>query len=326
MNTIAGALSLACLKRSRTRDAPTPTIASTNSDAAIEKNGTSASPATARASSVLPVPGGPRGARRAGSGRPASGTAPAGAGSPRPRSAPPSPRRSRPRPRTSRGRPTARTASRSSARTRRARLARPLPAASARTAGTRTGASGRTRAAGSPTRARPCRAAWHSPSRLCSCRRLESAIRVRERRDLGGEPERRLRAAVALRLREGALHRRAFRCDRRDMAGLAPGSGRTALYGTRTAGSRLHGARAQEDVQCEDDEEEDEPARAGPERPALRGRRRRAGWRRRPGRRALTLLTKRRRHCPPVTPDSRTGPTPRLLRPPRPRGDAHRRP
>jgi hypothetical protein len=36
---------------------PTPTIASTNSDAAIEKNGTSASPATARASSVLPVPG-----------------------------------------------------------------------------------------------------------------------------------------------------------------------------------------------------------------------------------------------------------------------------
>ena len=45
--------------RSRTRDAPTPTIASTNSDAAIEKNGTFASPATARASSVLPVPGGP---------------------------------------------------------------------------------------------------------------------------------------------------------------------------------------------------------------------------------------------------------------------------
>ena len=59
MNTIAGAASFACVKRSRTRDAPTPTIASTNSDAAIEKNGTSASPATARASSVLPVPGGP---------------------------------------------------------------------------------------------------------------------------------------------------------------------------------------------------------------------------------------------------------------------------
>ena len=30
-----------------------------NSDAEIEKNGTSASPATARASSVLPVPGRP---------------------------------------------------------------------------------------------------------------------------------------------------------------------------------------------------------------------------------------------------------------------------
>ena len=36
-----------------------PTIASTNSDADIEKNGTFASPATARASSVFPVPGGP---------------------------------------------------------------------------------------------------------------------------------------------------------------------------------------------------------------------------------------------------------------------------
>ena len=59
MKTMAGAASLACLNRSRTRDAPTPTMASTNSDAAIEKNGTSASPATARASSVLPVPGGP---------------------------------------------------------------------------------------------------------------------------------------------------------------------------------------------------------------------------------------------------------------------------
>ena len=59
MNTIAGAASFACANRSRTREAPTPTIASTNSDADIEKNGTSASPATARASSVLPVPGGP---------------------------------------------------------------------------------------------------------------------------------------------------------------------------------------------------------------------------------------------------------------------------
>ncbi len=59
MKTIPGPDSFACLKRSRTREAPTPTIASTNSDAEIEKNGTPASPATARASSVLPVPGRP---------------------------------------------------------------------------------------------------------------------------------------------------------------------------------------------------------------------------------------------------------------------------
>ncbi len=59
MNTIAGAASFACANRSRTRAAPIPTIASTNSDADIEKNGAPASPATARASSVLPVPGGP---------------------------------------------------------------------------------------------------------------------------------------------------------------------------------------------------------------------------------------------------------------------------
>ena len=59
MKTIAGAASLACLNRSRTRLAPTPTIISTNSEAEIEKNGTPASPATARASSVLPVPGWP---------------------------------------------------------------------------------------------------------------------------------------------------------------------------------------------------------------------------------------------------------------------------
>src|SRR5436309_5750349 len=59
MKTIAGAASFAWANRSRTREAPTPTIASTNSDAAIEKKGASASPATARASSVLPVPGGP---------------------------------------------------------------------------------------------------------------------------------------------------------------------------------------------------------------------------------------------------------------------------
>ena len=39
--------------------APTPTNISTKSEPLIEKNGTLASPATARASSVLPVPGGP---------------------------------------------------------------------------------------------------------------------------------------------------------------------------------------------------------------------------------------------------------------------------
>ena len=39
--------------------APIPTNISTNSEPEIEKNGTSASPATAFARSVLPVPGGP---------------------------------------------------------------------------------------------------------------------------------------------------------------------------------------------------------------------------------------------------------------------------
>ena len=59
MKMIAGAAALAWANRSRTRDAPTPTIISMNSDALIEKKGTPASPAMARASSVLPVPGGP---------------------------------------------------------------------------------------------------------------------------------------------------------------------------------------------------------------------------------------------------------------------------
>ena len=59
MNMIHGAFALACLNRSLTRDAPTPTYISTNSDPDIEKNGTPASPATALARSVLPVPGGP---------------------------------------------------------------------------------------------------------------------------------------------------------------------------------------------------------------------------------------------------------------------------
>ncbi len=60
MNTIAGALAFACSNRSRTRAAPTPTNISTKSEPEIVKNGTPASPATARANSVLPVPGGPK--------------------------------------------------------------------------------------------------------------------------------------------------------------------------------------------------------------------------------------------------------------------------
>ncbi len=59
MKMIDGAACFAFANRSRTRDAPTPTIASMNSEAEIEKNAARASPATARASSVLPVPGAP---------------------------------------------------------------------------------------------------------------------------------------------------------------------------------------------------------------------------------------------------------------------------
>ena len=59
MKMIAGAFSLACLKRSRTLEAPTPTNISTKSEPDNEKNGTCASPATAFANRVLPVPGGP---------------------------------------------------------------------------------------------------------------------------------------------------------------------------------------------------------------------------------------------------------------------------
>ena len=59
MNTMHGAFCCACWNRSRTRAAPTPTNISTKSEPVSEKNGTCASPATARASSVLPVPGGP---------------------------------------------------------------------------------------------------------------------------------------------------------------------------------------------------------------------------------------------------------------------------
>ena len=56
---MAGARLRASLNRSRTRAAPTPTNISTKLEPVTEKKGTEASPATARASSVLPVPGGP---------------------------------------------------------------------------------------------------------------------------------------------------------------------------------------------------------------------------------------------------------------------------
>ena len=59
MNTIQGAFSWACLNKSLTFAAPIPTNISTNSEPEIEKNGTFASPATACAKRVLPVPGGP---------------------------------------------------------------------------------------------------------------------------------------------------------------------------------------------------------------------------------------------------------------------------
>ena len=59
MKMTQGASFLAASNRSRTRDAPTPTNISTNSEPPMLKKGTPASPATARASMVLPVPGGP---------------------------------------------------------------------------------------------------------------------------------------------------------------------------------------------------------------------------------------------------------------------------
>ncbi len=54
-----GAFFLPCAKRSLTREAPTPTNISTKSEPLMLKNGTSASPAMARARSVFPVPGAP---------------------------------------------------------------------------------------------------------------------------------------------------------------------------------------------------------------------------------------------------------------------------
>ena len=56
---IAGDDSLAFLNKSLTLLAPTPTNISTKSDPEMLKNGTPASPATAFARRVLPVPGGP---------------------------------------------------------------------------------------------------------------------------------------------------------------------------------------------------------------------------------------------------------------------------
>ena len=59
INIIHGACFWASLNKSLTLEAPTPTNISTKSEPANEKNGTFASPATAFARSVLPVPGGP---------------------------------------------------------------------------------------------------------------------------------------------------------------------------------------------------------------------------------------------------------------------------
>mmetsp|Transcript_62445 Transcript_62445/g.163903 ORF Transcript_62445/g.163903 Transcript_62445/m.163903 type:complete len:227 (+) Transcript_62445:934-1614(+) len=59
MKMMQGAFFLASANRSRTREAPMPAKTSTNSEAEQLKKGTPASPATALASSVLPVPGGP---------------------------------------------------------------------------------------------------------------------------------------------------------------------------------------------------------------------------------------------------------------------------
>mmetsp|Transcript_49707 Transcript_49707/g.158758 ORF Transcript_49707/g.158758 Transcript_49707/m.158758 type:complete len:345 (+) Transcript_49707:372-1406(+) len=59
MNTTHGARLRASAKSSRTRAAPRPTNISTNSEALAEKKGTPASPATALARRVFPVPGGP---------------------------------------------------------------------------------------------------------------------------------------------------------------------------------------------------------------------------------------------------------------------------
>ena len=55
----AGLFCFGLLEQVPNPEAPTPTNISTKSEPEMVKNGTPASPATARASSVLPVPGGP---------------------------------------------------------------------------------------------------------------------------------------------------------------------------------------------------------------------------------------------------------------------------
>ena len=59
MKMMQGAFFLPWVNRSRTREAPTPTNISTKSEPLMEKKGTPASPAMARAMRVLPVPGPP---------------------------------------------------------------------------------------------------------------------------------------------------------------------------------------------------------------------------------------------------------------------------
>jgi hypothetical protein len=59
MKIMHGEFFLAVSNKSLTLEAPTPTNISMNSAADIEIKGTPASPATALAKSVLPVPGGP---------------------------------------------------------------------------------------------------------------------------------------------------------------------------------------------------------------------------------------------------------------------------
>lgn len=72
MKMIEGAAARARRNRSRTRAAATPTYISTNSEPLAEKKGTPASPATALASSVFPVPGGPSSSTPRGSLAPAT--------------------------------------------------------------------------------------------------------------------------------------------------------------------------------------------------------------------------------------------------------------